>query len=258
VIVAYHRPSTLDEALVLLRRGEPLTRPVAGGLFVVPWAKAAADPVELVDLQALGLDQVEVLHGRTLRAGATASLQALLDGPALPDGLAEVLHREMPLPQRGQATVAGSLMAADGASPWAAAAMALDATALWAPGVAEDRTPWGDIFALREPYRRPGWLITAVEIPLAPKVRVETVARSPADRPLIVVAGARWPRGRVRLVVGGWGPAPRLVLDGPSAEGWEVALAEATADAEDHRASAEYRAQTAAVLARRVFDALGG
>jgi len=257
VIVAYHRPQTLEDALALLRRAEPRTRPVAGGLFVVPWAKAAAEPVELVDLQALGLDAVEVLHGRTLRAGATASLQALLDGPALPAGLDAALRREMPLPQRGQATVAGSLMAADGASPWAAAVMALDGQALWAPGAEEERTPWGDIFALRERYRGPGWLVTAVELPLAPAVQVETVARSPADRPLVLVAVARWPRGRVRMVVGGWGAAPRLVLDGPSADGWEVALDEATADAADARASAEYRAATARALARRALDALG-
>lgn len=258
MIVAYHRPQTLEHAQTLLGRREPLTRPVAGGLFVVPWARAAAEPVELVDLQGLGLDRIEVLHGRLVRAGATASLQALLEGPALPEGLADALRREMPLPQRGQATVAGSLMAADGASVWAAAVMALDAFARWAPGAAEERTPLGDIFALRESYLGPGWLITAVEMSLVPTVRVETVARSPADRPLVLVAGARWPRGRVRLVVGGWGAAPRLVLDGPSSDGWPVALAEATADAGDHRASADYRAQTARVLARRVLNALGG
>ncbi len=257
MIVAYHRPETLEDALALLRRADPRTRPVAGGLFVVPRAKAAAEPIALVDLQALGLDAMEVLHGRTLRAGATVSLQALLDAPALPEGLAEAIRREMPLPQRGQATVAGSLMAADGASVWAAAVMALDGHAVWAPGAAEARTPWGDVFAWRERYREPGWLITAVEWPLAPAVRVETVARSPADRPLVLVAVARWPRGRVRMVVGGWGAAPRLVLDGPTADGWEVALEEATAQAGDARASAAYRAATARVLAQRALRALG-
>ena len=257
MIVAYHRPHTLEDALALLRQAEPPTRPVAGGLFVMPRAKASADPVALVDLQDLGLDGVTVHHGRTLRVGATTSLQTLLESPTLPAGLAEVLQRAMPLPQRGQATVAGSLMAADGTSLWAAAAMALDARAVWAPGAAEAHTPWGDIFAWRARYRAPGWLVTAVELPLVPQVHVEAVARTPADRPLVLVAAARWPRGRVRLVVGGWGAAPRLVLDGPAAEGWEVALDEATAAAEDRRATRDYRAATARVLARRALDAVG-
>lgn len=256
MIVAYHRPTTMEEALALLRREEPRARPVAGGLFVVPRAKAQPEPLALVDLQALGLDAVEVRHGRVLLAGATASLQTLLEAPALPSGLDAALRREMPLPQRGQATVAGSLMAADGTSVWAAAAMALDAVAVWAPGAEEARTPWGDIFAWRERYRGPGWLVTGVELPLAPRVQVETVARSPADRPLVLVAVARWPRGRVRMVVGGWGPAPRLVLDGPTADGWEVALAEATAEAGDHRASAAYRQDAARALVQRALDAL--
>ncbi len=257
VIVAYHRPTSLDEALRLLRRPAPRTRPVAGGLFLMPQARATANALELVDVQELGLSEIEVVHGRTLRAGAALSLQGLLEAPALPEGLAAAIRRTFPLPQRGQATVAGSLMAANGTSPWAAASMALDAIVHWAPGADEASTPWGDIYALRERYRQPGWLITAVTWPLTPQVRVETIARSPADRPLVLVAVARWPRGRVRMVVGGWGAAPRLVLDGPSAAGWEVALQEALAQADDSRASAAYRRAAASTLAQRALQAVG-
>jgi CO/xanthine dehydrogenase FAD-binding subunit len=97
-------------------------------------------------------------------------------------------------------------------------------------------------------------LITALHIPLNACLAYEYVARSPADLPIVCAAAARWPSGRARLALGGFGAAPALVLDGPGVEGAAEAARCAYSTAEDAWASAEYRADVAAVLARRCLQ----
>jgi hypothetical protein len=75
---------------------------------------------------------------------------------------------------------------------------------------------------------------------------------------LISVALARWPSGRLRLVVGGFGPGPLLGLDGTDAAGLPIAARNVTFDAGDGWASAEYRREMAALLAERCMAQLGG
>ena len=53
MIIAYHRPQTLDEALTLLSR--PNTFPLGGGTLL---SHSKADSVEVIDLQALGLNSL--------------------------------------------------------------------------------------------------------------------------------------------------------------------------------------------------------
>ena len=78
-----------------------------------------------------------------------------------------------------------------------------------------------------------------------------TIARTPADRPIVCVAAARWPSGRTRLALGGFGAAPTLAMDGPEDSGAQIAAASAYSQAGDEWASAEYRSEAAGILALR-------
>jgi CO/xanthine dehydrogenase FAD-binding subunit len=95
-------------------------------------------------------------------------------------------------------------------------------------------------------------LISHVELPLNVELVYDYVARSPADRPILSLAVARWPSGRTRVVVGGWGQVPRLAFDALEAAGVAIAVQSACAEAEDAWASAEYRQHVALTLLKRV------
>ena len=80
-LIEYHKPTTLDEALKLLRRTRLKTVPLAGGTSLVP--EAAPDVQAVVDLNALELSYIktsEVSENlRGLEVGATTKLQTLAD-----------------------------------------------------------------------------------------------------------------------------------------------------------------------------------
>jgi CO/xanthine dehydrogenase FAD-binding subunit len=256
-ITEYNRPNTLAEALALIQRAQPLTLPLAGGTALVrPDTQAQA----VVDLQALGLDQLQV-SGNALILGATLTLQALLDwlvgeGAALSGlapALAGVIRHEATHNLRQAATVAGTLAAAGGRSPFAAALLALDATVTLEPG--GESVALGDLLPTRS-ARLPRRLITQVSLPANAALAYEYVARSPADRPIVCVAVARWPSGRTRLALGGYGMSPALVLDGSEDSAADAAAASAYSQAGDQWASAEYRSQTAQTLTRRCLAQL--
>ncbi|MFW6184357.1 MAG: FAD binding domain-containing protein, partial [Chloroflexota bacterium] len=56
-IQAYHRPESIEAALELLGRSGVRTAVVAGGTHLTPRLKEDVD--EVVDLQAVGLDEVQ-------------------------------------------------------------------------------------------------------------------------------------------------------------------------------------------------------
>ncbi len=84
----------------------------------------------------------------------------------------------------------------------------------------------------------------------------ERASRTPSDRPIVFTALARWPSGRARLAVGGFGASPSLAMDGTEAEGLETAARNACHESGDEFASAEYRREVAAALAARCLGRL--
>jgi putative selenate reductase FAD-binding subunit len=255
MIIEYHRPTTLENALDLLARAEPVTVPLAGGSAV---NRPNPEPVAVVDLQVLGLNRLEHM-GNTLHMGAMVTLQALLDGRGkpesynLPSSLIHSIEREGTYNLRQVATVAGALVAADGRSPFTTVMLALDASLILQPG--EEEVDLGNLLPFRmEKLRRR--LITKIIFPLNVRLAYEYVARTPADRPIVCAAVALWPSGRTRLALGGYGDAPTLAMDGTEAEGLEVAAQSAYSQAGDDWASAEYRQEMAGILAMRCFQQL--
>src|SRR5512139_2354245 len=223
MITTYHRPKTLDEALTLL--SQPNRIPLGGGTLL---SKPTADPVEVVDLQALSLDSI-TQTGNNLILGATVTLQQLLESVHCPEALKPALKLEAPLNIRNTATVAGTLVACDGRSTFATVLQALDAKIEIRYSSDDSRVSnIGEFLPLR-----PRGLITSITIPLSVKLAFDYVSRTPADKPIVCTAVAQWNSGRTRLAVGGYGRAPMLAMDGTEAEGIETAAHNAFHEAAD-------------------------
>ena len=252
MIIEYHRPSTLEEALELLARSEPATFPLGGGTVLNQLTK---DEFAVVDLQRLGLSALRVSRNR-IYIGAACRLQSLIDDqdPALPGALVTAASHEGSYNTRQVATTAGALVAADGRSPFAAVMLALDCELSIQPD--DETTRYGDLLPVRH-TELAHKLITEITFPAEVKTSYQSISRSPADLPVVSTAVCAWPSGRVRVVVGGSGEMPLLALDGKDSEGAEYAARNAASEMEDQWGSAEYRTEMAALLTRRAMAEIG-
>jgi CO/xanthine dehydrogenase FAD-binding subunit len=244
MITAYHRPQTLDEALALLT--QPNTLPLGGGTLL---SQRTTDSISVVDLQRLGLDSLQA-KGNDLEVGATCTLQSLLESDQCPKTLKAAIKLEAPINIRNTATVAGTLVSADGRSPFATMLLAMDAKITVVSGQSSV-VSIGELL-----LTRPKGLITQISLPLNTKIAFEFVSRTPADKPIICAALAQWNSGRTRLALGGYGKSPMLAMDGTEADGLDTAAQNAYHEANDEWASAEYRMDVAATLAKRCLAGL--
>ena len=218
MIVEYNRPGTIQEALDLLARKEPVSVPMGGGSALNRYSLA---PLAVVDLQALPLNRI-LQNGENIELGATVTLQAfyefIVETPALPLALRTALLLEATNNLRHVATLAGALVAGAGRSPLVTVLLALDATLTTLSSKGKDIISLGDFLPVRGEYL-PGRLITEIQLPRPIRLAFEYVARSPADQSIVCVALAQWPGKRTRLALGGFGLAPVLALASP----WWVA-----------------------------------
>jgi CO/xanthine dehydrogenase FAD-binding subunit len=210
-------------------------------------------PIAVVDVQRLGLDTIETKGNKHI-LGAGVKLQQLVDQDQLPPALIRSVKHQETYNRRQVATIAGTAITADGRSPIPALLLALDAELeMVGKNNKTELIHLGDFLPLREKKLK-GKLVTRIIIPSNTKTAYHYAARSPADRPIIAVAVSQWPSGRTRVVLAGYGDQPVMVLDGPDAEGAETAARDAYSQAGDQWASAEYRADAAAVLVRRSLN----
>lgn len=264
---AYYRPSSLDDALKLLR--QPNTVPLAGGTALL----ATEEGIEsiVVDLQDAGLGNLALTDdGRLLRIGAMvrlADLEELVAPLAETQGAAALLqdaiHRAGPNTYRHMATVGGVVVSRLPDSEFLAALLALDATVSL-------RLPAPETMSLAawlqadEPL--PGLIAELlVEWPVGAGA-LERVARTPADQPIVSVVAWRSGDGVVRLAATGVGPRPRRLMaaeavlsGGMTSHAVDEAAAAAQAAADhpgDFRGDSAYRAKMAGVLTRRALAAL--
>ncbi len=265
-ISQYHRPETLDDALVLLRRDET-TVPLAGGTSLLP----PRDPhvQTFVDLQALGLDELSV-EGFHLHIGAMVPLQRLVESPEVGEFLAEAARLQGPLTYRNAATVGGIIATGDPLSHLLIALLALDAEVhLRLPDpatVSLDR-----ILDAPNKFLDGGLItgITALSPDGAPGTLMARVARTPRDKPIVAVA-VRVTRdgdllcGGVRIALAGVADRPICayeVEDRLKGQLYEKRLVDVAVKTlvdhldppSDFRGSSEYRREMAAVLTRRAL-----
>ena len=250
----YVRPTTVADALLALRAGTAL----AGGTTL---AQRADRLTRLVDLQGAGLDILEI-EGDRIRMGAMLRLQQMVAEAKLPEALREAARREAGLNLRTSASVGGTLLACTGRSPLVTALLALHAQVRQEPGPVQSSLD--DLLARRGSLPE-GTLITDVLLQAPIRAALSCVARSPADRPIVCAVVARL-AGRAPsfgVALGGFGmhpvlvPEAELALAAGDVPGAAEAARAAYAQADDAWASAEYRAEVAAVLVRRLAGEVG-
>ncbi len=234
-LVGYHRPESITQAIRLL--GAPGRMALAGGTAIRH--DGGGDPIELVDLQSLGLGRIEA-SGAGIELGATVSLQALVDSPAVPDLIRHTARAEQPSTLRTLATVGGTIGAADSDSLLLTALLVHDASVRFADGRSSP------LDAVLDDGLTSSDLIVAITVASGGETASAQTGRTPADRP-IVAALARRAGGATRLALCGVAPAPCLV---------DPAALDQLEPPGDFRGSADYRRHLAQVLANRVLQEL--
>jgi CO/xanthine dehydrogenase FAD-binding subunit len=239
-VCGYRRPGSLDEALLLL--SWPGTVVLGGGTRLA--ADPTPGPVQVVDLQALGLGRIQALGGARLQIGATATLQQIADSAVLPPVVREAAHRERPGALRAQATLGGCLAAREADSELLAALLVHDAVLIIAGGPASIGLAK---FLAGPPLSGPR-IATGLTVETSGTASVARAGRTPADRPIVAAVARAGGDGKRRLALAGVAAAPVLV-PGPAA----IAGLEPPGD---FRGSGEYRRALAVVLAARALEAI--
>jgi CO/xanthine dehydrogenase FAD-binding subunit len=244
-IKAYHRPTTIDEALQLMAQPSIHSTVVAGGTYIIPRLKETVEAV--VDLQAVGLTGLDA-DTETLTAGAMVTLQTLVNHVATPSLLREAILYEGPNTFRHAGTVGGSIISANKESEFVAALLVFEAQ-VTLQSLNGTRTMMLTDFLKDMPSALEGGLITAVSIATGGKTASARVARTPMDSPIVAALARRSAGGSVQLALCGVAYAPVLV--DPASD-----IKAAINPPADFRGSAEYRRQMAATLSRRVLAEL--
>jgi CO/xanthine dehydrogenase FAD-binding subunit len=239
---AYHRPETVAQALKLLHRKGVHTTVLGGGTRLVPALSGQVD--EVVDLQAIGLDQIVEANDR-LTLGAMVRLQSIVENDGLPKLLRTTARRAGPNTFRNQETVGGTIVAVDSESEFLAALLVYEAE-ITVQTLDGNRTlPLAEFLDDVEAALGRG-LLTAVSLTTGGETAHARVARTPQDTP-IVAAVARRTAADSHLALCGVGSTPLLL----SAEELDTLQPPA-----DFRGSSEYRKEMARVLTARVLARL--
>lgn len=249
MIVEYFRPKTVSEALSLVEREDVKTVYMGGGTAI---DRFTVEPLAVVDLQELGLNKIKVTASN-IEVGATATLQSLYEQTKIQNDLKEAIYREATRNLRQVATVAGTIVAADGRSPFITTLLGLDAVVTVMPD--QEQIDLGDLLALRS-EKFANKLIMQVTLPLKVDLAFGYIARTPADTPIVCVAVARWLSGRSRITVGGSGDSPVLVMDGNQTDADELAMLDVYQPQDDQWATTEYRRAMSRVLVKRCLSKL--
>lgn len=239
----YHRPESVDSALELLGRPDVRTALVAGGTYLTPRLEEEVD--EVVDLQAVGLDQIEH-DDEQMTLGAMVTIQAVVDDEEAPALLREMARREGPNTFRNQGTVGGAVARADVESEFLAALLVLEAQVTVQPAGGERQLSLAEFLADVAGALENG-ILTSVSLAKGGETADARVARTPADTPIVAAVGRRDGAGNVHLAMCGIADRP-MVVDPDEIENVDPPA--------DFRGSAEYRRKMAGVLGRRVLAAL--
>ena len=271
----YHDPATLDEALGLMAQFGEQARPLAGGQSLVPLMNfRLVRPAHLIDLN--GVNELSYLKAENgiLRIGATTRQRELERSadiaqrwPLLREATGFIGHIQI----RNRGTVGGSLAHAFPSAELPVAMVTLEASFILRSAANQRRARAEDFFlSYMTTMLEPGELLTEIEVPALPAnsgCSYQEVNRRHGD---FALAGAAallaLDRGgaisHVRLTLTGVTPirsreAEEFLLGKkPSEVVFRDAAQRATEHLEqdsDIHASAEYRREACAVLARRAL-----
>lgn len=247
MINEYFRPNSVEEVLQLLMESEKNRRPLGGGTTVSRQQDGLSG---VVDLQQAGLDYIDS-SAQNLQVGAAVRLAALLEHLEVDLEIKRAISIEANQNIRNVATLGGWVISGDGRSILSTLLLAMDSILTWEPE--NQRIHMGDWLPLRK-EGSPGVLLHHLAWFKGLNAAFEYVARSPKDRPTLIVAAAQWGSGRTRIALGGYGSEPIVAVDGPDDSGVDLASQDAYTAADDQWATALYRREVAAKLALRCLD----
>jgi aerobic carbon-monoxide dehydrogenase medium subunit len=168
----YHRPSSLDEALKLLKRHGDDAKVLSGGMSLLPMMKLRLASVgHLVDINGVpGLDYIKEEKG-TLRIGAMTR-QATLERSEIIRGKLPILADAVPLIAdplvRNRGTIGGNVANGDPGNDEPAIMIALGATFV-VSGAKERSIAAGEFYkGLYATALAPGEILTEIRIPVPP------------------------------------------------------------------------------------------
>jgi carbon-monoxide dehydrogenase medium subunit len=259
---AYHRPSTLAEAVALIADEDVL--PLAGGQTLIPTLKQRlAMPDALVDLSHLEDLRGIRRDGGALRIGAATTHAEVAGSDTVRQTIPAVaaLAERIGDPQvRNRGTLGGSVANADPAADYPAAVVGLGATVHTDRRMIDGAGFFQDLFTTA---LEPGELITAVSFPIPQAAAYEKAPQPASGYAVVGVMVARTAAG-VRVGITGAGPCAfrATALEQALDAAFTAAAARAvTVPAEglndDLHASAAYRAALIPVLAARAVAACG-
>ena len=275
----YLTPRTVDEALTILREYGDEARVIAGGTALVTLMRQhLVRPSCLVSLRDVqGMDRIETSNG-TLRVGGLVTLRELEVAPVVQERLpvlAETCRRVATVRIRHMATIGGALAHADPNQDPPVTLIALGAKVETLRAAGGREVPLDEFFSdYYETVLEPGELVTGVTVPQPPArsgtAFVKFLPRT-ADDYATVVAAATVTLERdgrrcrdVRIALGAVGATPlraraaEAIITGERIdEDVRRAAGEAVKGEvdplTDHRGSAAYKREMAAVMVSRVL-----
>lgn len=277
----FHKPTTVEDAVTLLREAGEDARPISGGATLVALMNARlVQPSRLVSLSAIEeLTQCTHQPDGSVRIGAmrrhrqTAFESDLKAAHQVVSGAASQIANP---PVRNMGTIGGSISFADPAADYPPSLVAANAEIEIAGPEGRRCIPAEDFFlGWYETALEPGEIVTAVILPPVPASSIgqyEKLCRIAGDFALASVAmtidfDASNTVSTLRLAVGGCGGGPVRVeaaedaLIGTRLETDAIAAAAELLVAEldpvdDVRGSAEYRLKVVPRLLQRAFNNL--
>lgn len=257
---AYHRPTSLAEAVELIGKSED-GQLMSGGMTLVPTMKQRlANPSDIIDLSGLGNSGIEVMASQVTIAAGTSHAEVAGDKAlktAIP-ALAALAGGIGDPHVRNKGTIGGSIANNDPAADYPAALVGLGAAVI----TSKRKIPGEDFFTgLFETALDRGEIVTAVAFPIPERAGYAKFP-NPASRYAMVGVFVADFGDEVRVAVTGAGScvfrhaAMEQALKGdfsPQAAAAVNTSAEGLND--DMHASAEYRAHLVGIMARRAVAA---
>lgn len=277
-VATYYQPTSLAEALALLREHGPDLLVMAGGTVAMPLVNEGISlPGKVMGLRRAGLDGIARTPDGSLSIGATATLTALAEQEDVPL-LAGAARRTAAWAVRNMGTIGGNLFTPPPGGDIATALLALDARVVIAGPAGQRTVPiagfWTGfmttVLGLEE-------LVAAILVPLpAPDERTAfaKLGRRSANTPAVVTVAARarvtdGVARDVRIALGAAGPHPlrataaERALEGSTLDAATIAraaalAATATEPFSDAVASDWYRRRMTGVITGRALTQLAG
>jgi len=261
VILEYHRPATVQQAVGLKRRLGGTAVYLAGGTYVNN-REFPRQPGHLISLEALKLGAVTRARGGGWALGAGCTLQQLIEDRRVPEPLKAALSQILTRNVRNIATLGGHVAGRMPHSDVLPMLLALDARVARAGRAAP--VPLAEFLAAREEG-----LITAIVLPPAPRGRVAACrnlrasanSRSILSAAVSLVPGRKGIESPIVALSGAARHAARLApveraLDGrplPERDELEAVVRRSVRPVSDLLGSAEFKAYQAGVLVARLL-----